>query len=508
MNKYPAKISLLSGALSQSLLAVVLTLTSSVQLRGQGKDPLPPDTTWTLALAGDAIITQQLRHWESDPAFMALVKPIRAADAAAINLEINLFRLLDFKGYPQAEYGGAYEIGPPEAAADLKWMGFRLMNYANNHTTDWGVEGMLETMRLLDSHNIVHAGTGMSAGDAARARYLETAKGRFALIGMATSFTPMSRASDPTPSVMGRPGVNGLRIDYVVQLAPEQMASQLKIVQALRASVGDAATAQSSLRGVPSAWALAASAGDAAGGGENRRVRFQGTNFEPGPENKVIYTVNALDQDRILKSIASAARQANHVVLFSHSHDIRGASENSGAPAHLQEFFKKCIDAGADTVVISGPHVLRGVEIYKDKPIFYSLGDFIMQNETIEPVPFDMLESFGLSPNALANDLYDARSKPDPTTGFYTAYYPSQPEPWESVVPVATFKGNKVIEIKFYPVDLGFRVPRPHQGLPRLAEGALARKILDRLAKMSEVYGTKFVIKDGIAVWQASSTMP
>ena len=484
MNNYPDKSALHSAALSSALLAVVLTLTSSVQLRGQGKDPYPPDSTWTLATAGDAIITQQLECYENDPAFMALAKPIRAADAAALNLEINLFRLLDFKGYPQAENGGAYEIGPPESASSLKWMGFRLINMANNHTTDWGIEAMLETTHLLDSLKMVHGGTGMSAGDAAMARYLETAKGRFALIGMATSFTPMSRASDPTPTVKGRPGLNALRIDHVVQLAPEQMAELRKVTQALSAGAG-----------------AGEGRGGGAAGGESRPIRFEGATFVPGAENKVVYTVNAIDQDRILRSIASAARQADHVILFSHSHDISGASENSGAPAHLKEFFRKCIDAGADTVVISGPHILRGVEIYKDKPIFYSLGDFVMQNETIEPIPYDFLEPYGLGTNALANDLYNARSKPDPVTGFPTAYHPSNPAVWESVVPVATFKGHKVTEIKFYPVDMGFRVPRAHQGTPRLAEPELGKKILDRLAKMSEVYGTKFVMKDGIALW-------
>ena len=480
MNIYSKKFALSSVALSPVLLVAVLIVATNVQLRGQGKDPLPPDSTWTLATAGDAIITQQLECYENDPGFMALAKQIRSADAAALNLEINLFRLLDFKGYPQAENGGAYEMGPPEAAASLKWMGFRMINMANNHTTDWGIEAMLETTHLLDSRNMIHGGTGTSAGDAAMARYLETAKGRFALIGMATSFTPMSRASDPSPTVKGRPGVNALRIDHVVQLVPEQMAELRKVTQALRAGTGRGGTS---------------------GEADNRPIRFEGATFVSGPENKVIYTVNAIDQDRILRSIANAARQADHVVLFSHSHDISGSSENSGAPAHLKEFFKKCIDAGADTVVISGPHMLRGVEIYKDKPIFYSLGDFVMQNETIEPVPPDMLETQALGPTALANDYYNARSKPDPTTGFPTAYLPSNPAVWESVVPVASFKGHKVTEIKFYPVDMGWRVPRAHQGTPRLAEPELGKKILDRLAAMSEVYGTKFVMKDGIAVW-------
>jgi len=45
------------------------------------------------------------------------------------------------------------------------------------------------------------------------------------------------------------------------------------------------------------------------------------------------------------------------------------------------------VDAGADLVIGSHPHVIQGVEIYKDKAIFYSLGNFIfdqIQNGTKE----------------------------------------------------------------------------------------------------------------------------
>ena len=72
------------------------------------------------------------------------------------------------------------------------------------------------------------------------------------------------------------------------------------------------------------------------------------------------------------------------------------------------------------------------------------------------------------------------------------------------LVPVAVFKGHTVTEIKFYPVDMGFRVPRPHQGTPRLAEPALAQKIVERFAKMSEVYGTTITFENGIGIWRSA----
>jgi len=432
------------------------------------------EPTWSIAAVGDSIMTRQVKCFENDPAFMGLVKPIREADAAVINLELNVFRLWDFKGHPQAENGGNYEVAPPEVAEDMKWMGFDLFNHANNHTTDYGVEGMMETWKLLDSLHLVYAGSGTSAGEAAQAKYFETKKGRFALIGMATSFTPMSRAGESRPEMKGRPGVNALRTTTFTQLAPAQMADLRKLVKDTGGRVPES---------------------------EKEPIRFGGATFVPGPENKQIGTVNARDEDRILRSIRSASKQADFVIVFSHSHDIAGPNDLSPAPAHLSEFIKKCIDAGADVFVISGPHKLRGVEIYKGKPIFYSLGNFFMQNETIEPMPDDMYESFGLGSNALAGDFYDARAKLDPKTGLPTSYYPAQADIWESSVVVPVFQGHKVVEIKFYPVDMGFRMPRSRQGTPRLADPAMAKKIIDRLAKMSKPYGTTIVFKDGIGVW-------
>ena len=461
-------------ALFVALLIGISAGTTSLAIQNTGTPTGAAEPTWSIAAVGDAIMTRQVRCFENDPAFMALVKPIREADTAVINLELNVLRLWDFKGYPQAENGGQYEAAPPEVAEDMKWMGFRLFNHANNHTTDYGIEGMMESWKVLDSHHLVYAGTGLSAGEAAQAKYLETRKGRFALIGMATSFTTMSRAGESRPDMKGRPGVNALRTTAVNQLAPAQMAELRQLVKETGGRV-------------PSS--------------ETEPVRFGGATFVPGPENKNFSTVNARDEDRILRSIRSAARQADFVIVYSHSHDIAGSGDLSPAPAHLREFFKKCIDAGADVVVVSGPHRLRGIEVYKGKPIFYSLGNFFMQNETIEPMPDDIYETLGLGNDALAGDFYTARAKPDPKTGLPTSYYTAQADIWESVVAVPMFQGHKVVEIKLYPIDMGFRMPRPQQGTPRLADPAMARKIIDRMAKMSEQYGTAIVFKDGIGVW-------
>jgi hypothetical protein len=43
----------------------------------------------------------------------------------------------------------------------------------------------------------------------------------------------------------------------------------------------------------------------------------------------------------------------------------------------LRRWARAIIDAGADAVVGHGPHVLRGIEFYRGRPIVYSLGNFL-----------------------------------------------------------------------------------------------------------------------------------
>jgi len=58
-------------------------------------------------------------------------------------------------------------------------------------------------------------------------------------------------------------------------------------------------------------------------------------------------------------------------------HVPQGEENLAGEPrGDLRAWARLVIDAGADAVVGHGPHVLRGIEFYRGKPIFYSLGNF------------------------------------------------------------------------------------------------------------------------------------
>jgi len=379
--------SLILAALAGSVVLAPLS-----PARAQTSSIPGPQVRWTLAAGGDAIITRQIAQFDhaGDPAFAAMTKVIRDADAATLNLELSLFDVQTFKGWPEVENGGNWEVGPPAVATDLKQMGFNLFARANNHTTDYGVEGMRVTNQLLNELGIVHAGTGENLGWASRPGYLDTPKGRIALISLATTFTPMSRAGEVRPEVPGRPGLNALRVTTRYEAGAATLA----------------------------ALAEAAGAGGALGMTRpqpGQAVRLLGTTVYPGSEDRIVRQLNAQDTARILREIRNATDQADFVVVHGHSHE---PGNNATAPDEwMREWVHACIDAGATTYMIHGPHQLRGIEIYKGRPIFYSLGNFVFQNETLDPMPSDHYEQYGLPHTALAKELYDARFRGG-TTGF------------------------------------------------------------------------------------------
>jgi hypothetical protein len=99
--------------------------------------------------------------------------------------------------------------------------------------------------------------------------------------------------------------------------------------------------------------------------------------------NKIVPNVNDLATARRL--VTEAKKKADIVIVSfhgggegsDHQHVIRETEMFAGEPrGNLPLFAHTVIDAGADLVLGHGPHVMRGMEIYKDRLIEYSLGNF------------------------------------------------------------------------------------------------------------------------------------
>lgn len=175
----------------------------------------------------------------------------------------------------------------PNNLKAMKEAGIDVLALANNHTLDYGYEGLLDTLSYLDKNDIKRAGGGKNKQEAIEGAIIEK---------------------------------NGLKIGVL-----------------------------SFSRVVPD-------------------VKWYATDKRPG-------IVGAYDPhiSEVIVRIEEMKKEADIVIL-----SIHWGVELSATPRKQEmDLGKKLIDAGADIIMGHHPHVLQGVEIYKGKPIFYSLGNFV-----------------------------------------------------------------------------------------------------------------------------------
>ena len=430
------------------------------------------DGDFSMALTGDSIITRPLSVYK-EPQFLAMIDLIRSADVAFTNLEI-LFH--DYEPYPMAESGGTWMRGDPSLAGELTWAGFDMVALANNHTGDYGVLGMQLTMRYIGEAGLIGAGAGNSLAEAREAKFLETDKARVALISLASTFRPHMAAGHSRDNIPARPGLNPLRFSTTYQLPRGEFDAMRRVGESLGLFVDQD--------------------GNPTGTDENRpgEIRLFNQWFAPGDTAAIRTKANQADVDAIAAVVNNASRLADYVIVTIHAHEQLGRREI--AAEFLQPFARAMIDAGADVLVGHGPHVLRGVELYKGRPILYSLGDFMFQNETLLRLPTGNYDRYKLDEHKHVADFNDQRYTND-TKGF-----PSNPEIWEAVIAMPVFRGDRLREMAFHPITLGHGLPRQVRGRPLFAEGELADKILEDLRVRSAAYGAEIVNRRGIGYLQ------
>lgn len=416
---------------------------------------------FTMVAVGDAIVTRPLTKLR-DPGFDGLVKILRNADVTFGNMETNIFDVKTFKGAPQAEYGGAYHASLPELGPDLKAMGFNMMARANNHALDWGVEGMRETTSALDQNGIVHAGTGENRAQAGAARFLDTLKGRVSLLSYATTYSTLARAEAPAGEASGRPGLNGLRLTRTTIVTREMLESLRKI--------------RNALPGPPPRQ------------DDPNVLSFGGARYKVGDKPGYSFEANERDAKEILRNIRRGKQFSDLCIVTDHGHEPGNWSQEP--PDYLQPFAHQAIDAGADAFIVHGAHQIRGIEIYKGRPIFYSVGNFIM-DDLRTPVGYDMYEAHMKDPEVNTDAEVTVHEM---ASGFSEEIW------YESIVTVSRFENNQLAEIRIYPIELDHGNRFADRGIPRLAPPLLGRSILERLQKLSQPYGTAITIEQNLGI--------
>ena len=196
---------------------------------------------------------------------------------------------------------------------------------------------------------------------------------------------------------------------------------------------------------------------------------------------------------RLKQSIYEAQSQADYVIVSIHAHQVGGTAKES-VPTFLEEFSHQCIDWGVHAVIGHGPHLLRPIEIYKGKPIFYSLGDFFLHNESFNYAPEDFFAKYGLTSDDPLCEVYRRRSRN------YTCGLLTDSRMLEAVIPYFEMEDGQLTKLELFPIQLGIGEPRYRIGNPSFCPD---RGIIERLHQMSAKYGTTITVnQEGIGVVQ------
>lgn len=207
----------------------------------------------------------------------------------------------------------------PDVAEEIARLRFCAVTLANNHIMDYGVEGLDDTLAALDRCAIAHAGAGHDYDDAARPATLEAGGLRVGLLSFA------STVPTGAPATRYRAGLAPIRVTtrYVVD-----------------GEVNDE---------------------------------------QPGSAPYIATELLEADVEAALATVAEAARAHDFVIVGLHwgvmplwQPPLQGPLADYQRPlAH------RLVDAGADLIVGGHAHVPHGVEVYRSKPIVYSLGNFV-----------------------------------------------------------------------------------------------------------------------------------
>lgn len=526
--------------------------------------PIHPDQTIELAMkikqpftavgVGDLLEFQPFAM-SNDPNVQYLVNIVRGGDVTTGDQENEIH---DFDNF--GHYGG--NLATKEVADDWARMGIDLVSRANNKNQ--AAPGVWEDFKQVERVGIIHAGVAHSLPEARMARYFSTPKGISGFAGIYTEGgtetcceggpfvyvtadqlgqlkaikdSILARRSEvDVPIDLPKPdapqtvalygstfkigpkpeaGTPEAAADAAVDARARQLAARRSLGESGRSKPGDGVmnTIHLTLYHGVTADQMAQLRAIAGDNGSGDLAAF-GTRFRvmerPGEHS---FDMDPKDEHEVLEAIRTG-KQASDIMLTNvHWHQNRYDFQHYSYDHFPADFEIKlahdAIDQGDDVFVAQGVHTIKGVEIYKGKPIFYGVSNFVFQSAIMPegkgkapPVPGREVSADG----AGAPEGFGRRAKSDDPNGPVVGDHETQGF-WqlkpnlEALLVTSHFEAGKLAEVKIYPVDLG-QTPRPGSqvGIPRRPTPEVARKILAELLEYSKPFGTKISIENGVGV--------
>ncbi|MBI4332833.1 MAG: CapA family protein [Chloroflexi bacterium] len=232
---------------------------------------------------------------------------MRSADITFGQLE----RILSDRGCLQMTGSASIRV-PPGNVEAFTYMGCDVISVAGNKATDWGAEGLLDTIEVLQRNGIKAIGTGRNVAQATEPATFDCKGTRIAFLGYSCVTPPGHEATED------KAGVASVRISTF----------------------------------------------------------YEAQEYQAGTPPRIITFPNADDLKPLLDNVRKAKAAADIVVLSLHW----GIHLISKVIAQYQPIIgHAAIDAGADLILGHHAHILKGIEVYRGKVIFYSLCNFGME---------------------------------------------------------------------------------------------------------------------------------
>jgi poly-gamma-glutamate synthesis protein (capsule biosynthesis protein) len=142
------------------------------------------------------------------------------------------------------------------------------------------------------------------------------------------------------------------------------------------------------------------------------------------------------------------------------------------------------IDAGADLIFGHHPHVMKGIEVYKGRVIFYSAGDFAQET------PHQERKNDDVTGTSIFNikEFQQAGSRPENDPAW--ARFMGPRERRYSMIAACLIKDKKVARVSFHPVGINQRA----EPEPLTADDPRWNEVVGFVVTHTKPFGTKLAI--------------
>jgi poly-gamma-glutamate synthesis protein (capsule biosynthesis protein) len=271
----------------------------------------------------------------------------------------------------------------PKNMAAFTTAGFNIANMANNVSLNWGLDAAIECRQLLEARGIAVCGFGRNIDEARQPAIMEKNGVKVAFLGYLAVGPYEYEAEDDRP---GMAVVKGHTLYEPYEY--------------------------------------------------NR-----GPTFHPGTQARILTWPDREDLCNMIEDIKKARKQADVVIIVYHwgIHHTRAI-----IPDYQWEIGHAAIDAGADLILGTHPHILKGIEVYKGKVIIHSLSNFAVEDA--------IARREGVLPHKPVRRWRWEEKKLG--SGTLTGTSGAEPDDQKSIIVKCIIAGHKIERVSYIPVIL------------------------------------------------------